>query len=109
MFKRATMTLLILVSVSVLIIAAFAVSGNNNSSNNIASDLGTPLSSITNNSPTKMQESSNNAPVHNIVNNVKDEIISPTAAKLLAKKYIEQPGVIPGTPKLVNRMVKKFT
>lgn len=107
MFKRAIVTLLMLVSISVIVIAAFAISGNNNSSNNIASDLGTPLSSITNSSPTKIQESSYNAPDHNMVTNVKDGIISPTAAKLLAKKYIEQPGAIPGTPKIVKQDGKK--
>ena len=107
MFKRATVTLLILVSISVFVIAAFAISGNNNSSNNIASDVAAPLSSISNNSPSTLSESSNNVPVHNMVSNVKSEIISPTAAKILAKKYIEEPGAIPGTPKLVKQDGKK--
>ena len=106
MIKRATMTLLFLVSISVLVIAAFAISGNN-SSNNIASDVGAPLSSISNSSPSTIQDSSSNAPVHNVVTNVKDEIISPTTAKILAKKYIEQPGAVPGTPKLVKEDGKK--
>ena len=104
MIKRATMTLLFLVSISVLVIAAFAISGNN-SSNNIASNVGAPLSSIYNSSPSTIQDSSSNAPVHNVV--TKDEIISPTAAKILAKKYIEQPGAVPGNPKLVKEDGKK--
>ena len=107
MFKRATVTLLILVSISVLVIAAFAISGNNNSSNIISSDLGAPLSSIYNSSPSTLPESPYTAPDHNLVTNVKVKIISPSAAKILAKKYIEQPGAVPGNPKLVRQDGKK--
>jgi hypothetical protein len=106
MFKRATVILLMLVSISVLVIAAFAISGNN-SSNNIASNVGAPLSTISNNSTSTVPESPSSAPNHHVITNVKDEIISPTAAKILAKKYIEQPGAIPGTPQLVKQDGKK--
>ena len=106
MFKKATVTLLILVSISVLIIAAFAISGNNSSSS-IASDIGAPLSSISNSSPIALSKSSYNAPDHNLVTKVKVKIISPAAAKILAKKYIEQPGAVPGTPILVKQDGKK--
>lgn len=43
MFKRALKTLLFVVTISAVVIAAFAVSGNNNSPNNIGSDQLTQL------------------------------------------------------------------
>ncbi len=109
MFKRALKTLLFVVTISAVVIAAFAVSGNNNSPYNIGSDQLTQLTTpsttnITSNQLTAGQKNKN----HNLVNHLTlPIIISPTEAQKIAEKYIEQPGASAGTPKLVKEDGKK--
>jgi uncharacterized membrane protein YkoI len=113
MIKRTIMTLLVVVAISTAVISVFAVSNENNSSNNIGSDqltqLTTPSSTNINTNllSTGQTNKNHNFKNHFTLTTVLPVIISPTEAQKIAIKYIKQPGATAGTPELVKQDNKK--
>lgn len=108
MFGRAFMIIIILIALSGITVAAFAISDNKNTSKQVSQQ------SITNNSISPVTNKNTNTIVKSNINNVKtdkhtikDSILTPLVAKLLAKKYIKQQGTTAGTPNLIKEDGKK--
>lgn len=111
MLKRTIMTLLVVLAISTAVISVFAVSNDNNSSNNIGSDqltqLTTPSSTNINTNLLSTGQTNKNHNFKKHLTTVLPVIISPTEAQKIAIKYIKQPGATAGTPELVKQDNKK--
>jgi len=99
------MALLVVVAISTAVISVFAVSNDNNYSNNIGSDqltqLTTPSSTNITNNPLSTGQTNKK---HNVKNDFTlITIILPKDAQKIATKYIKQPGATAGTPELVKQ------
>ena len=83
MFRKGVMALFIVVAISTIIIGAFAISNNKNSSNNIPSNQLTPLNAPLNNtSSANGNNSVNNGKISNINGKANTNgIVSPTNGK----------------------------
>lgn len=105
MFGRAVLLFTIFIALSGVLIVAFAISDVNTSkqvNQPLYQPVSNPISGQTSgnnlNQPSKHTVSvSSNKKTKSTVH-----ILSSLTAKLLAKKFIKQPGAIPGTPKLVK-------
>jgi uncharacterized iron-regulated membrane protein len=112
MFGRAVLLFTLFIALSGVLIVAFAISDVNTSkqtsqqplSNQIPNQISGQTSNNYSNQPsTRTVSVSSNKKTKST-----GHILSSLKAKLLAKKFIKQPGASPGTPKLVkynNKMV----
>jgi uncharacterized membrane protein affecting hemolysin expression len=101
MFRRGIIAIIVLAALSCIMIAAFAFSDDNSKPIN--------QQSISNNSNLNQVSNStiNNVLVTKKNSNMVNNLLTPQEAKLISEKYINQTGVIPGTPALVNEGGKK--
>jgi hypothetical protein len=97
MFRRGIVAIIVLAALSGIMIAAFAFSDNNNSKPIIQQSIsnGSNVNPVSNSTINKVLVTKKNS---NMVNN----LLTPQEAKIISEKYINQTGVIPGTPKLIN-------
>lgn len=100
--KRLVLAIIVLVTFSGVILAAFAISDNKNTTNQVIQQQ--PLE--TNNVNSNLS-SRNYVAVHKIVSGPASQIISPEKAKEISEKYIVQRGAIAGTPELVKEDGRK--
>ena len=102
MFRKGIIAIIVLAVLSCIMIAAFAFSDNNNSKpiNQQSISNSSHLNPVSNSPVKKVLATKKNS---NMVNN----LLTPQEAKLISEKYINQTGVIPGTPALVNECGKK--
>ena len=104
MYKRAIINLVILVTFSSIIIAAFAISNNENAINPYTQSL------ISSNSSTNVSQDivDYKTGAHDLVgSNINHKILTPPEAQKIAEKYIKVPDATAGTPKLVKEEGKK--
>jgi len=107
MFGRTFVLIIVLIALSGISVAAFAISDNTNTSKQISQQ---PLS---NNSSGNVSNSSLNTvtlaklPIgkHLLT---REHLLTPSTVKILAKKYIQQQGAILGTPELTKEGGKKI-
>ena len=115
MFKRVTMILLIIVTLSAITLTVFAISDNDKTVNPGIQLKISPSSSfvtLTDRVELKSVEHSDRLEYKTDDNNRVKEInlltiISPTEAQKIAEKYIKEEGAVPGTPKLLKENGKK--
>lgn len=103
MFKKAIITLVGLVIFSAIIIAAFAISNDNSTTNQNSNGLVTSTNAL---SPTPESVGYKSTTYH-VMSNVKNKILTPQAAQKIAEKYIKEPEATAGIPKLVKEDGKK--
>ncbi len=115
MFKRVTMILLIIVTLSAITLTVFAISDNDKTVNPGIQLKISPSSSfvtLKDRVELKSVERSDRSKYKTDDNNRVKEIklltiISPKEAQKIAQKYIKEEGAVPGTPKLLKENGKK--
>ena len=116
MFKRVTMILLIIVTLSAITLTVFAISDNDKIVNpGIQPKISPSSSFVTLKDRVELKysvERSDRLEYKTTDNNRVKEInlltiISPTEAQKIAEKYIKEEGAVPGTPKLLKENGKK--
>jgi len=115
MFKRVTMILLIIVTLSAITLTVFAISDNDKTVNTGIQLKISPSSSfvtLKDRVELKSVENSDRSKYKTDDNNRVKEIklltiISPKEAQKIAQKYIKEEGAVPGTPKLLKENGKK--
>lgn len=114
MYKRTMIVLFIIVTLSSILITAFAFTGNESSGNqqlttstvlNVNNDNKLPGADVTGNSKVSRDTKTFHT---NGLPGLKGSIyISPETAQKIALKYIEEPGASPGNPVLVREDGKR--
>ena len=115
MFKKVTMILLIIVTLSAITLTVFAISDNDKTVNTGIQLKISPSSSfvtLKDRVELKSVEHSDRSKYKTDDNNRVKEIklltiISPKEAQKIAQKYIKEEGAVPGTPKLLKENGKK--
>jgi uncharacterized membrane protein YkoI len=106
MFGRTFLLIIVLIALSGISLVAFAISDNTNTSKQINQQQ-INQQPVSNSNLSNVSKSSLNA-VKGTKLLIGENLLTPSTAKLLAKKYIKQQGAIPGTPKLTKEDGKKI-
>ncbi len=104
MFKKAIISVAGLVIFSAIIIAAFAMTNNNETNNQNIQGMITSDTAL-NTVPQSVGYKSTN--YHTVVN-VKYKILTPQEVQKIAEKYIKEPDATAGIPKLVKQDGKRY-
>jgi uncharacterized membrane protein YkoI len=109
MLKRAVIAIIVLITLSGVMIATFAFSGDNNLSKPAGQQSvsnGTNMNNASNLTNNRVTTTKSRVLVKTNKISVYD-LITPAEAKIISKKYVNQTGVTIGTPKLVTEDGKK--